>query len=59
MASELEAKIETRDARQIIETSKARISFHPDDRGFAFIVCKIADDQVKEQILELMKEYQE
>ena len=59
MASELDTKIEIHDTKQIIKTPTVRISFHPDDRGFAFIVCKIADNQVKEQILELMKEYQE
>ena len=59
MASKLDTKIKIRDARQIIETSTVRISFHPDDRGFAFIVCKIADNKVKDQILELVEEYQE
>jgi hypothetical protein len=59
MASELDTKIEIRDARQIIRTPTVRISFHPDDRGFAFINCTVADDQVKEKILKLVDNYQQ
>ena len=57
MASKLDIQIEVRDARKIIETPTVRISFHPDDRGFAFISCKISDDHIKTQIVELKKKF--
>ena len=52
LAANLQTEIETRDARQIIETDKGKITFHPDDRGFAFITCKIRDEQLKLIIIE-------
>ncbi|MHA1979076.1 MAG: hypothetical protein ACW98F_01020 [Candidatus Hodarchaeales archaeon] len=43
MASALELEIETRDAKQVIESSGGKITFHPDDRGFALITAKKVD----------------
>ena len=40
LASALEEEIETRDAKQVIELSSGKVTFHPDDRGFAFITGK-------------------
>ena len=47
IAKELEAEIEVRDAKLVINTDEIEIRFHPDDRGFAFITCKIWDNSVK------------
>lgn len=47
MAKELETEIEVRDAKLIISNKKIEIRFHPDDRGFAFITCKIHNESVE------------
>ena len=53
IASFLGKTIEERDAKKIIEYSNERISFFPDDRGFAYIVCKVTDDRLIEKIQEI------
>ncbi|MCK5614721.1 hypothetical protein KAR91_73345 [Candidatus Pacearchaeota archaeon] len=58
MASRLEAQIETRDAKQIIEVIEGKITFHPDDRGFAFLTCKIMSEELKQLIIEIKDRYQ-
>lgn len=50
IAKELEAEIEVRDAKLVISTNEVEIRFHPDDRGFAFIMCKIRDNSVEPTI---------
>ena len=52
-----EAAIETRDAKQIVETSHGAVTFHPDDRGFAYITCKIANNELKEIITQLREKF--
>ncbi|MFX0087726.1 MAG: hypothetical protein ACFFAU_18895 [Candidatus Hodarchaeota archaeon] len=47
MAKELETEIEVSDAKLIISNKKIEIRFHPDDRGFAFITCKIHNESVE------------
>ncbi len=58
LAKVAEVAIENRDAKQIIETQHGKITFHPDDRGFAYITCKITNDELKEIIIQLREEYQ-
>ncbi|MHA2496547.1 MAG: hypothetical protein ACXAEL_09840 [Candidatus Hodarchaeales archaeon] len=43
IAAEFNAAIEVRDADQLISTNGFELTFHPDDRGFAYITCKIHD----------------
>jgi hypothetical protein len=47
IAKELDAEIEVRDAKLIISDDEVEIRFHPDDRGFAFITCKIYNESVE------------
>ncbi|MFX1284353.1 MAG: hypothetical protein ACFFB5_11890 [Promethearchaeota archaeon] len=54
IAKELNTELEIRDARQVIITDRIEIHFHPDDRGFSFITCKLYDESVK-PILEKYK----
>ena len=58
LATKLETVVETRDAKQIVETEGGKITFHPDDRGFAFITCKITNEQLKLKIIEIRDKYQ-
>ena len=53
LAAVAEATIETRDDMQIVETSHGKVTFHPDDRGFAYITCKITNNELKEIITQL------
>ncbi len=53
IANFLENPIEERDAKQVIENAEVRISFFPDERGFAFIVCKVRDLKLLEKIQKL------
>jgi hypothetical protein len=58
LANKLQTEVETRDARQIIETDGGKITFHPDDRGFAFITCKLSDEKLKPIVIETRDNYQ-
>jgi hypothetical protein len=58
LATKLQTEVETRDAKQIIQTDGGKITFHPDDRGFAFITCKITDEQLKATVIETRDKYQ-
>ncbi|MHA2053307.1 MAG: hypothetical protein ACW99F_06860 [Candidatus Hodarchaeales archaeon] len=53
IASFLNKPIEERDSKQIIEFSDEKVSFFPDDRGFAYIVCKVTDRESIEKIQEI------
>ncbi|MHA1945816.1 MAG: hypothetical protein ACXAC6_09600 [Candidatus Hodarchaeales archaeon] len=53
-----EVTIETRDAKQIVETPNGKVTFHPDDRGFAYITCKITNDELKGVITQLREKYE-
>jgi hypothetical protein len=57
LATLIEAAIETRDAKQIVETSHGKVTFHPDDRGFAYITCKITNNELKEIISQLQEKF--
>ena len=57
LATVAEATIETRDAKQIVETSHGKVTFHPDDRGFAYITCKITNNELKEIITQLQEKF--
>jgi hypothetical protein len=59
MASALETEIETRDAKQVIDLSRGKITFHPDDRGFAFITAKGAEVKTIKLIEEIRGTIQE
>ena len=57
LSSVLEKAIETRDAKQVIELSGGKVTFHPDDRGFAYITAKNPDQKTTETIKELQAKY--
>lgn len=47
VATDFNSPVEERDANQIIFNADFELRFHPDDRGFAFMTCKIyTDDEV-------------
>ena len=50
LAKVTEVAIEIRDAKQIVETPFGKVTFHPDDRGFAHFTCKITDNKLKDII---------
>jgi len=58
LAINLQTDIETRDAKQIIETEGVTITFHPDDRGFAFLTCRITKEKLKQIIVEIKQKYE-
>lgn len=43
IAAEFNVAIEVRDADQLISTNGFELIFHPDDRGFAHMTCRIHD----------------
>ncbi|MHA1169352.1 MAG: hypothetical protein ACTSRU_16115 [Candidatus Hodarchaeales archaeon] len=51
------ATVENRDADQVITTSSFELRSHPDDRGFAYITCKIYDEQVESALENLFSKY--
>ena len=57
LASSLEVDIDTRDAKQVIVLPDGKITFHPDDRGFALITAKNVDSTTAELIRKFQKEY--
>ena len=57
LAKVAEATIETRDAKQFVETSHGKVTFHPDDRGFAYITCKITNNKLKDIISQLYEQF--
>ncbi|MFX1504883.1 MAG: hypothetical protein ACFFDC_02105 [Promethearchaeota archaeon] len=59
IAEELNTEIEIRDAREIITTDVVEIHFHPDDRGFSFITCKLHDDSLKPMLERYISRYKE
>ncbi len=58
LAKVTEVTIEVRDAKQIVETPYGKVTFHPDDRGFAYITCKIIKDELKDIIGQLREKYE-
>ena len=57
LAKETGSSIQIKDAKQVIETQGSKITFHPDDRGFAYITCKIANNELLEIIKDLNNKY--
>ncbi|MFW9917304.1 MAG: hypothetical protein ACFFGZ_16990 [Candidatus Thorarchaeota archaeon] len=57
IASEFNAAIEVRDAAQLISTNGFELTFHPDDRGFAHITCKIRDRSMAPALKALFAPY--
>ncbi|MHA1989880.1 MAG: hypothetical protein ACW981_03935 [Candidatus Hodarchaeales archaeon] len=49
--------IENRDSDLLIENSDFRLRFHPDDRGFGFITCKIFNEEFEEKLNNVFKSY--
>jgi hypothetical protein len=58
LAKMTEVTIETRDEKQIVVTPQGKITFHPDDRGYAYITCKISNDELKAIITQLRRKYE-
>ena len=44
ISTDFKTPVEERDANQIIFNADFELRFHPDDRGFAFMTCKIYTD---------------
>ena len=59
LAEELNAELEIRDAREVITTDSVEIHFHPDDRGFSFITCKLHDESLKPRLERYILRYKE
>ncbi|MFW9905861.1 MAG: hypothetical protein ACFFFH_16125 [Candidatus Thorarchaeota archaeon] len=59
IAKELNAELETKDARELISTDSMEIHFHPDDRGFSFITCKLYDESLKPILERYILRYKE
>ena len=57
VANELDTEIEIRDARQVISTEAIEIHFHPDDRGFSFITCKLHDESLEPTLEKYIDRY--
>lgn len=57
IASELNANVEVQDANELIRTEKVEIRYFPDDRGFAFITCKIFDETIITTLEKYIEEY--
>ncbi|MHA2244018.1 MAG: hypothetical protein ACXADY_03540 [Candidatus Hodarchaeales archaeon] len=47
IADEFNAKVEVQDDNQLIRIEGIEIRFHPDDRGFSFITCKLSDESLE------------
>jgi hypothetical protein len=59
VAIELNTKIEVRDAKEVITTNDFEIHFHPDDRGFSFISCKILNESREPVLKKIISRYKE
>ena len=59
IAEELKTEKEIRDAREIITTDSIEVHFHPDDRGFSFITCKLHDESLKTMLEKYISRYRE
>ncbi len=57
LASILDTKVESRDANLVITDERIAVHFHPDDRGFAFITCKVYDESVEQILNEFINKY--
>ena len=57
LATKLDTKVESRDANLVITDERIAVHFHPDDRGFAFITCKVYDESVEQILDEYIKKY--
>jgi hypothetical protein len=57
LANILDTKIESRDANLVITNERVAVHFHPDDRGYAFISCKVYDESVEQILNEYINKY--
>lgn len=57
IAKELNIEPEIRDARQVISSDSIEIHFHPDDRGFSFITCKLHDESFEPMLEKYIRRY--
>ncbi|OLS27034.1 MAG: hypothetical protein HeimC3_05010 [Candidatus Heimdallarchaeota archaeon LC_3] len=51
--------IEERDADLILENQNFSLRYHPDDREFGFIFCKIYNVTIRNKLNSILSEYQE
>jgi hypothetical protein len=58
LAKVTEVTIEIRDVKQIVETPFGKVTFHPDDRGFAYITCKVTNNKLKEIISHIREKFE-
>lgn len=54
VADMLQARVEVRDEKHVIEMDDFSIHVVPDDRGFSFITIKYSDDNIGARIKELL-----
>jgi len=57
ISEEFETEMEERDDNLVIINENFEINFHPDDRGFAFISCKIHNDSVESILKNKIEQY--
>lgn len=57
LANKLDTKIESREANLVITNERVVVHFHPDDRGYAFITCKVYDESVEQILNEYINKY--
>lgn len=57
ISNEFSIDIEERDDNLVIVNESIEINFHPDDRGFAFISCKIYNNSVEPIINKFIEQY--
>jgi hypothetical protein len=55
VSSEFNTSIKEIDADEIIQTEDFELNFHPDDRGFAFMTCKVYKDEVLPRLEKLFE----
>ena len=57
ISNEFKTEIEERDDNLVIVNESIEINFHPDDRGFAFISCKIHNNSVEPILNKFIEQY--
>lgn len=58
IAKDKNCEISNMDADLRVQSDDFSVNFHPDDRGFAFISCKIFNDEFLEYFTKLKEENQ-
>ncbi|MHA1984582.1 MAG: hypothetical protein ACW967_09525 [Candidatus Hodarchaeales archaeon] len=57
ISSQFTIPIETRDSDLLIENSDFRLRFHPDDRGFGFITCKVYNEDLFDRLNDIFNTF--